>query len=186
MLVAPREGCDITASIFSALSTAISIHAPREGCDIGWTNRHTRPKRFQSTHPVRGATLMEQIACDLLDISIHAPREGCDARYAPIWTKTGRFQSTHPVRGATAAGRIYDMFDRVFQSTHPVRGATVKSLSKAFRDNISIHAPREGCAVKQKRIILHDIKFQSTHPVRGATRRGCPIPLHRYFNPRTP
>ena len=89
--------------------------------------------------------MMEQIACDLLDISIHAPREGCDARYAPIWTKTGRFQSTHPVRGATAAGRIYDMFDRVFQSTHPVRGATVKSLSKAFRDNISIHAPREGC-----------------------------------------
>ena len=33
---------------------------------------------FQSTHPVRGATLRGARISALLGISIHAPREGCD------------------------------------------------------------------------------------------------------------
>ena len=61
--------------------------------------------RFQSTHPVRGATT----AC-MVDnsnhyiISIHAPREGCDlAVIADVYPQY-LFQSTHPVRGATTHG----------------------------------------------------------------------------------
>ena len=34
----------------------ISIHAPREGCDWPRPGRTARPRAFQSTHPVRGAT----------------------------------------------------------------------------------------------------------------------------------
>ena len=101
----------------------ISIHAPREGCDISRRSvaddkqnfnprtprgvrqllsclQNSLPRRFQSTHPARGATLGEQQGCpsmrfqsthpargatskvDLVfqqaKISIHAPREGCD------------------------------------------------------------------------------------------------------------
>ena len=37
---------------------------------------------FQSTHPVRGATLPPAIGTEQLRISIHAPREGCDYRLA--------------------------------------------------------------------------------------------------------
>ena len=41
-----------------------------------------RPKqknaKFQSTHPVRGATLLVKIDVARSGISIHAPREGCD------------------------------------------------------------------------------------------------------------
>ena len=33
---------------------------------------------FQSTHPVRGATAYMELANDKAGISIHAPREGCD------------------------------------------------------------------------------------------------------------
>ena len=56
----------------------ISIHAPREGCDVNSDfNVYYRPK-FQSTHPVRGATLGYRPKSAKLDISIHAPREGCD------------------------------------------------------------------------------------------------------------
>ena len=33
---------------------------------------------FQSTHPVRGATVMVAASPDTKRISIHAPREGCD------------------------------------------------------------------------------------------------------------
>ena len=34
--------------------------------------------RFQSTHPVRGATKSPDPWSYVLDVSIHAPREGCD------------------------------------------------------------------------------------------------------------
>ena len=34
----------------------ISIHAPREGCDPRRHRRGDPQDRFQSTHPVRGAT----------------------------------------------------------------------------------------------------------------------------------
>ena len=36
------------------------------------------PIEFQSTHPVRGATKWERDGVQGLPVSIHAPREGCD------------------------------------------------------------------------------------------------------------
>ena len=36
------------------------------------------PNVFQSTHPVRGATVPSSAQSHGLPISIHAPREGCD------------------------------------------------------------------------------------------------------------
>ena len=76
---APREGCDAFLPS-QHHSPAISIHAPREGCDPGILTLRTRSRRFQSTHPARGAT---PAPLDLLigqQISIHAPREGCDSK----------------------------------------------------------------------------------------------------------
>ena len=53
---APREGCDCPIEELKE-DNHISIHAPREGCD-GWNRRaRQRTREFQSTHPVRGATL---------------------------------------------------------------------------------------------------------------------------------
>ena len=77
------------------------------------------------------------------------------------------------------------------------------------RRQISIHAPREGCDLRDNAAKLTQAQFQSTHPVRGATHRirvgflvlgisihapreGCDcaeiLPLRpvEYFNPRTP
>ena len=78
----------------------ISIHAPREGSDDADGAWDHRPKRFQSTLPVRGATVAFLAGVDFLEfqstlpvrgatphgtpgragrnISIHAPREGSD------------------------------------------------------------------------------------------------------------
>ena len=58
----------------------ISIHAPREGCDARKLDL-TATYVFQSTHPVRGATLSWRLS----------------------YRTARRFQSTHPVRGATAS-----------------------------------------------------------------------------------
>ena len=104
---------------------------------------------FQSTHPVRGATVILTGRELRRGISIHAPREGCDVALPVLRPSALQFQSTHPVRGATAHGS-------------PVYAPM----------GISIHAPREGCDIASRRSTGTPTKFQSTHPVRGATRRN--------------
>ena len=76
----PRTPCGVRPALVTVLSamTGISIHAPLAGCD---TPRPQRPRpwsRFQSTHPLRGATRGERPL---------------------LWIE--KFQSTHPLRGAT-------------------------------------------------------------------------------------
>ena len=96
---APRAGCDVYIHI-KVGGFGISIHAPRAGCDcikakqtVTTTNFNPRtpcgvrlwvlvansgPRGFQSTHPVRGATMKFCIVNNGVIISIHAPRAGCD------------------------------------------------------------------------------------------------------------
>ena len=81
---APRAGCDITFWSVHSLTRRISIHAPRAGCDR-WRSRSCQAAdKFQSTHPVRGATYdgLQQGRTGWA-ISIHAPRAGCDPTAAP-------------------------------------------------------------------------------------------------------
>ena len=118
---------------------------------------------FQSTHPMRGATLMSAL------------------------TETSRtFQSTHPMRGATVSvscvpfhhlhfnprtpcgvrlvASVLVIAPLLFQSTHPMRGAT-----------------------KASSLLFLPCTFQSTHPMRGATRlKERTEDGKNYFNPRTP
>ena len=63
--------------------------------------------------------------------------------------------------------------DKPFQSTHPVRGATGQRDNADNGNQISIHAPREGCDSGRIDYTSEQYAFQSTHPVRGATGRKC-------------
>ena len=56
---------------------------------------------FQSTRPLRGATVLLEELRPELGISIHAPLAGRDA--VPSYSRSSRalFQSTRPLRGAT-------------------------------------------------------------------------------------
>ena len=79
-------------------------------------------QRFQSTHPMRGATT--SAAEDLVEYSI--------------------FQSTHPMRGATTFCRLVSTDGRI--SIHaPHEGCDHYSDFRRQRNSISIHAPHEGC-----------------------------------------
>ena len=157
--------------------------------------RHVGPDLFQSTLPIRGATLA---------VEKTVPRP--------------RFQSTLPIRGATlraeAARRRAG-----FQSTLPIRGATVRHRAVVDLCVISIHAPHTGsdqghsvveftytyfnprspygerpCATWQARgttnfnprspygerrtygiFYTSDERFQSTLPIRGATSCRSPV-----------
>ena len=59
---------------------AVSIHAPREGRDVGLVGGAGCPNGFQSTRPVKGATVGEPAPPAEQRVSIHAPREGRDPR----------------------------------------------------------------------------------------------------------
>ena len=142
---APHAGCDVVVRQRRKVGADISIHAPHAGCDCCCTCRTPasmyfnprtpcgvrllRParssawRRFQSTHPMRGATVCSandvsgavisihapHAGCDVKvalgehqrRISIHAPHAGCDDDYTKAYARNSEFQSTHPMRGAT-------------------------------------------------------------------------------------
>ena len=119
--------------------------------------------RFQSTHPVRGATMANLIR-QVKNMHFN-PRTPCGVR------RTGRKQNTPSLP---------------FQSTHPVRGATQLREYRRCRGNISIHAPRAGCdtAIRSPPQIC-GISIHA--PRAGCDRQSPGRTFHTlYFNPRTP
>ena len=99
---APHAGCDVGSQITHTVS-GISIHAPHAGCDSSWTApplfaRHFNPRTpcgvrlparrrpsryrgFQSTHPMRGATIS---VTSIIAIYLHFnPRTPCGVRRVP-------------------------------------------------------------------------------------------------------
>ena len=163
----PRAPCGarhLLPDLLVGFST-ISIHAPRAGRDNGRHNCCSNCGAFQSTRPVRGATILNHRisgfrwdfnprapcgarrghALSVLRVVNFNPRAPCGARppIVPSVQHHRQFQSTRPVRGATP--RIFPLLgERLFQSTRPVRGATLPDQRKTTDTIISIHAPRAG------------------------------------------
>ena len=148
LIHAPLAGCD-AQGIGRCVRTDISIHAPLAGCDrlpatgcsscqhfnprtpcgvrqyVG--DRLWTPSRFQSTHPLRGATSSTVKSLTFGKFQSTHPLRG--ATY--IYCTEGRpdlFQSTHPLRGATHVAEACNV-SKTFQSTHPLRGATRLSFT---------------------------------------------------------
>ena len=149
--------------------------------------------QFQSTHPLRGATLVCAVEECLGRISIHAPLAGCDFILLTATQRTAI--SIHaPLAGcdksASVLAVLYSNFNprtpcgvrrndaialsksSAFQSTHPLRGATKHIKSLQCRCHISIHAPLAGCDMRSESPSRQSQPFQSTHPLRGATLHG--------------
>ena len=185
----------------------ISIHAPLAGCDGlpavpgQGRERHFNPRTpcgvrrtkstrsfrrtvFQSTHPLRGATMATAFI-----------------------TSSAGFQSTHPLRGATF--RIKKAPSRLrFQSTHPLRGATLHRPRHqprhghfnprtpcgvrpiyAHKSRSTKHFnPRTPCGVRPGEwITFEQAKKISIHaPLAGCDFARPPIKqVYDYFKPRT-
>ena len=134
---------------------------------------------FQSTHPVRGATLPWLAGYRVFKISIHAPRAGCDISQPCLSGDMPRFQSTHPVRGATLP-----MFpsDRVWIiSIHAPRAGCDRCAGYSSNSlRISIHAPRAGCDMQIYRT-FHPRPLISIH----APRAGCDFEAAERTRPLT-
>ena len=106
----------------------------------------SKPPKFQSTLPARGAT------------------DDCTGYRADE-----EFQSTLPARGATAE-RYYILAQPLYFNPRSPRGERQQILHFLHhREIISIHAPREG-SDQPKTAKNASVKiFQSTLPARGAT-----------------
>ena len=74
----------------------ISIHAPREGSDPTSGAILYNLMQFQSTLPVRGATVSAPAYCFSISISIHAPREGSDVPVSLVFLRYGYFNPRSP------------------------------------------------------------------------------------------
>ena len=145
----------------------ISIHAPHTGRDLVAADYGAPTSRFQSTRPIRGATLCgpaytswnwnfnprapygarHQPCLQLQSaqkISIHAPHTGRDP--GGPGAREGRtvFQSTRPIRGATRAWRSSATRPAYFNPRAPygARHSVWRLLLPLY--NISIHAPHTG------------------------------------------
>ena len=100
---------------------------------------------FQSTHPLRGATLTDWICVTPMPISIHAPLAGCDC--ANSADDKGHDISIHaPLAGCDGCRAAPIPGTHVFQSTHPLRGATA-SLMASVRLGRHFN-PRTPCGVR--------------------------------------
>ncbi len=118
----PRSPCGERLIAVPRVSNllGISIHAPLAGSDPATTTAPSMPRIFQSTLPLRGATVAGNVKGFVT-----------------------KFQSTLPLRGATTT-HYTPPRPLQFQSTLPLRGATWRIHHHAWFMGISIHAPLAG------------------------------------------
>ena len=162
----PRSPCGerLPCTAHEPTRAKISIHAPRVGSDRSLAKRRCTAKKFQSTLPVWGATLLP-----------------------PRSRAVRRFQSTLPVWGATGAGQ--EEVEGVSPiSIHAPRVGSDRPMNNDdLTGKISIHAPRVGSDSWLRAACWRAPGFQSTLPVWGATGRATAGGRRKGdFNPRSP
>ena len=163
----------------------VSIHAPRAGRDVATTSFIHSLSKFQSTRPVRGATLPKSYS--FLRCVCFNPRAPCGARRR-ISSMRGRaslFQSTRPVRGATPQSAGCQCTS-LFQSTRPVRGATEAARIRQQQEAVSIHAPRAGRDSDWRAAQSLCESFNPRAPCGARPSHPWSWTRDRRFNPRAP
>ena len=145
------------------------------------------PRKFQSTHPLRGATRLPEVLVRSMRISIHAPLAGCDFNvfvkltniraFQPSRKKRIPFQSTHPLRGATQRRKAYKRRSPYFNPRTPCGVRHRVRCAKGFDTLISIHAPLAGCDSKNAQKLLRI--FAATDKTQDISDRTLPVKVFR-------
>ena len=157
-------------AVLRALRDAISILAPLAGRDSASVVQPSEVQLFQSSRPLRGATLRGQAAPAAIDL----------------------FQSSRPLRGATSYAAFIDAIEpyfnprapcgarrlvvcpncrqKTFQSSRPLRGATSSAARRTAYRPLNFN-PRAPCGARRRdgRPVGVRHLFQSSRPLRGAT-----------------
>ena len=164
-------------------SVIISIHAPHAGSD-GHGLSCTIPELvFQSTLPMRGATVKKWSFYPMQRISIHAPHAGSDW-IKPTPTVSIKISIHAPHAGSDRSKMTQLSFPPI--SIHaPHAGSDSVNANLRSATLISIHAPHAGSDILFGRYSSQAL-FQSTLPMRGAWPDARLPALRLDFNPRSP
>ena len=193
------------------LGTEISIHAPLTGRDRKLIPLKGLLQKFQSTRPLRGATLVATILGHHGRISIHAPLTGRDImRQKRAIQQTIDFNPRAPYGARRNDGRtalagsgisihapLTGRDCRLFRMIPLCRSISIHapltgrdeplSLLRIVVETISIHAPLTGrdlakCHVGRGQ---HQISIHAPLTGRDPSPSGTPTPVNN-FNPRAP
>ena len=143
----PRAPCGARHDLCTGRQTGLNDFNPRTPCGVrrGVSIVAVVGRAFQSTHPLRGATLCPcAFTCLLLHFN---PRAPCGVRRKEFQDYSKRFHdiSIHaPLAGRDALRPQPRAGAPQFQSTRPLRGATNVPRKQVLHDKISIHAPLAG------------------------------------------
>ena len=99
---------------------------------------------------MRGATFLEQVAVDGVEISIHAPHAGRDTFRRPRSFPPSDFNPRAPC-GARQRSLRFGSVMTAFQSTRPMRGATTSRSSRISA--FFYFNPRAPCGARQQKYI---------------------------------
>ena len=143
---------------------------PRTPCGVRHhDDRHGRHRdKFQSTHPLRGATDTLALRPGVCSISIHAPLAGCDTARCRCCTCNAHFNPRTPC----GVRRLHQSVSPNPGNFNPRTPCGVRRMSynrSGCTSHISIHAPLAGCDSIIRPCCHMQMGFQSTHPLRGAT-----------------
>ena len=149
---------------------------------------HCTSVRFQSTRPLRGATVNFTHKPSAVTISIHAPLAGRDLeQFGKVRVVMVTISIHAPLAGRDATRDGVTITARSFQSTRPLRGATVCDKREALKwQNFN---PRAPCGARRENTVsaVKSLQFQSTRPLRGATfANRANAWFQNNFNPRAP
>ena len=206
----PRTPCGVRLQtrVLNYFGCNISIHAPLAGCDrrrracVGQRrdfNPRTPcgvrlygsvapppPASFQSTHPLRGATMDAEQLRRIWRISIHAPLAGCDEHGREVPAFVAAISIHAPLAGCdkrddgTGCGR---------EHFNPRTPCGVRRDVQDRTDGgrcISIHAPLAGCDLPRKAQGQNGRNFNPRTPC-GVRPDSTPSPsCSADFNPRAP
>ena len=165
---APRAGRDTRASIDTDLGVYISIHAPRAGRDAAVSPSRRILYTFQSTRPVRGATVGVHRRVYGVLISIHAPRAGRDTAVYPRPCYRLDFNPRAPCGARPSQNSDFANVGEI--SIHAPRAGRDEFVGRVLTLYVNFN-PRAPCGARPL-IIFPGVRgklFQSTRPVRGAT-----------------
>ena len=164
---------------------------PRTPCGV----RHDRflafdrrRARFQSTHPVRGATLVFRCSASRRGISIHAPRAGCDYDVLRGHSRAGCISIHAPRAGCDIEPNFFSFIPLNFNPRTPCGVRHGINALMQVTELISIHAPRAGCDLYVNRAPICARYFNPRTPC-GVRRERCDYTIvgdRDHFNPRTP
>ena len=139
----PHAGSDMCAAYSTEYNPIISIHTPHAGSDADGDVTLSGFPKFQSTLPMRGATI--RIVWKL-DYKLHFnPHSPCGER--PLSNKYRRIRlyfNPHSPCGERLDEFLTRRTYLPFQSTLPMRGATDHLKMLGLDYNISIHTPHAG------------------------------------------